>query len=223
MLLGHHYWWTACRMSENVKLYRCKNSWATENSSTFWCFHPWHPVCIFFSVGNLWGAIIPWYGDNLTDRPTAFIHSPHYQHGAGISATHMLGFLLTLWNVCLSVRVYERDRTMKIETHQQRKVLCKHVWFPGSAHGTVTSCIGFFTFEVYVSVSVKVNVSQDVLQISVSNLKKSDDWKVWMSLAQTQARCTSGGDRQDSDRHHDLDGEIQRRRQTLTAALNLLS
>lgn len=62
---------------------------------------------------------------------------------------------------------------MKIETCRHRTVLCKSVWFPSSACSKAMLYWTIGTFKVHVSVSVQVDVSQDVLQVSVSNLKES--------------------------------------------------
>lgn len=53
--------------------------------------YPWQPHCsIIFSADTPGGEIIPRHGDNLTGRPPAFLPSPHYERGFGISAPHML-------------------------------------------------------------------------------------------------------------------------------------
>lgn len=165
-----------CR--ENVELCWCKYSCATENSSTLWYFHPWHLVCIFFSVGNLWGDIILWYGDNLTDRPTAFIPSPHYQHGIGVSATHMLGFLLIrseMWYAVFCMK--------NMLSHKLRRILYLQ------------------------SLHARLRWGRCLVGCPPDLCVQPEKVRLWgrceCSAAQTQARDTSRVNRQDSDRQHD--------------------
>ena len=115
--------------------------------------------------------------------------------------------------VCACLREREGERRLKIETHQQRKVLVRHGWFPGSACSEKL-CYAVWKRKVFCHIlylqspHARLRLGQCLAgcppDLCVRPEKVRMWGEVWMSVAQILADYTSEGvNKQDSDGHRD--------------------